>query len=99
MSLAVCIITRWGLSAGWQANDGAQSLRCLAAPDWLPPRRPTSHKGDHGKLVIIGGDRGTAGAIRMSGEAALRAGAGLVRVLTHPDNIAPIDRQAGADGP
>ncbi len=38
------------------------------------PRRPTSHKGDHGKLVIIGGDRGTAGAIRMAGEAALRAG-------------------------
>lgn len=58
--------------------------------DWLPPRRPTSHKGDHGKLVIIGGDRGTAGAIRMAGEAALRAGAGLVRVLTHKENIAPV---------
>ncbi|VUS22408.1 Bifunctional NAD(P)H-hydrate repair enzyme Nnr [Klebsiella spallanzanii] len=57
---------------------------------WLPPRRPTSHKGDHGKLVIIGGEPGTAGAIRMSGEAALRTGAGLVRVLTHKDNIAPV---------
>jgi ADP-dependent NAD(P)H-hydrate dehydratase / NAD(P)H-hydrate epimerase len=59
-------------------------------PRWLPPRRPTSHKGDHGKLVIIGGDHGTAGAIRMAGEAALRAGAGLVRVLTRMENIAPI---------
>jgi NAD(P)H-hydrate epimerase len=57
---------------------------------WLPPRRPTSHKGDHGRLVIIGGDHGTAGAIRMTGEAALRAGAGLVRVLTRAENIAPI---------
>ena len=57
---------------------------------WLPPRRPTSHKGDHGRLVIIGGDRGTAGAIRMTGEAALRCGAGLVRVLTRIENIAPI---------
>lgn len=57
---------------------------------WLPPRRPTSHKGDHGKLVIIGGDHGTAGAIRMTGEAALRAGAGLVRVLTRIENIPPI---------
>ncbi|MEO3992021.1 bifunctional ADP-dependent NAD(P)H-hydrate dehydratase/NAD(P)H-hydrate epimerase [Pseudocitrobacter cyperus] len=57
---------------------------------WLPTRRPTSHKGDHGKLVIIGGDHGTAGAIRMTSEAALRAGAGLVRVLTHMENIAPI---------
>lgn len=41
---------------------------------WLTPRRPTSHKGDHGRLVLIGGDHGTAGAIRMAGEAALRAG-------------------------
>ncbi|MGK4624792.1 NAD(P)H-hydrate dehydratase, partial [Raoultella ornithinolytica] len=57
---------------------------------WLPPRRPTSHKGDHGRLVIIGGDHGTAGAIRMTGEAALRSGAGLVRVLTRIENIAPI---------
>ncbi len=57
---------------------------------WLPPRRPTSHKGDHGRLVIIGGDHGTAGAIRMTGEAALRCGAGLVRVLTRSDNIIPI---------
>ncbi len=57
---------------------------------WLVPRRPTSNKGDHGKLVIIGGDHGTAGAIRMTGEAALRAGAGLVRVLTRIENIPPI---------
>ena len=57
---------------------------------WLKPRRPTSHKGDNGKLVIIGGSHGTAGAIRMTGEAALRAGAGLVRVLTHKDNITPL---------
>jgi NAD(P)H-hydrate epimerase len=57
---------------------------------WLPPRKPTSHKGDHGKVVVIGGDHGTAGAIRMAGEAALRAGAGLVRVLTHIENINPI---------
>ncbi len=40
--------------------------------------------------MIVGGDRGTAGAIRMCGEAALRSGAGLVRVLTHPENVAPI---------
>lgn len=58
--------------------------------DWINPRRPTSHKGDNGRLVIIGGDHGTAGAIRMAGEAALRAGAGLVRVLTRRENIAPL---------
>ncbi|MBM7343249.1 bifunctional ADP-dependent NAD(P)H-hydrate dehydratase/NAD(P)H-hydrate epimerase [Pantoea coffeiphila] len=57
---------------------------------WLKPRRATSHKGDHGRLLLIGGDHGTAGAIRMAAEAALRAGSGLVRVLTHIDNVAPL---------
>lgn len=58
--------------------------------DWLKPRRPTSHKGDNGRLAIIGGDWGTAGAIRLTGEAAVRSGAGLVRVLTRAENIAPL---------
>ncbi|MBJ3814064.1 bifunctional ADP-dependent NAD(P)H-hydrate dehydratase/NAD(P)H-hydrate epimerase [Shimwellia pseudoproteus] len=76
----------------WLAEQQAPIRRddatCLGG--WLPPRRPTANKGDHGKLVIIGGDHGTAGAIRMTGEAALRAGAGLVRVLTRAENIPPI---------
>ncbi|MEN4556108.1 bifunctional ADP-dependent NAD(P)H-hydrate dehydratase/NAD(P)H-hydrate epimerase [Pantoea agglomerans] len=57
---------------------------------WLKPRKPTSHKGSHGRLLVVGGDAGTAGAVRMTAEAALRSGSGLVRVLTHKDNIIPI---------
>ncbi len=76
----------------WLAQKKAPMSRldeCLLR-HWLPPRRPTSHKGDHGRLVMIGGDKGTAGAIRLASEAALRTGAGLVRVLTHSDNSGPI---------
>ncbi|WP_241579349.1 NAD(P)H-hydrate dehydratase [Rosenbergiella nectarea] len=68
-------------------------IECLTArhlPQWLPQRQASAHKGDMGKVVIIGGAEGTAGAIRLSGEAALRSGAGLVRVLTHPSNIVPL---------
>lgn len=77
---------------GWLAGESATISRFDSADlsRWLRPRKPTSHKGTHGRLVIIGGDSGTAGAIRMTGEAALRAGAGLVRVLTRQENIAPI---------
>ena len=57
---------------------------------WLPPRRPTSHKGDNGRLAIIGGDSGTAGAIRLAGEASVRSGAGLVRVMTRAENSIPL---------
>ena len=52
----------------------------------LSPRGEGSHKGNHGRLLLIGGDEGMAGAIRIAGEGALRAGAGLVSVLTHSEN-------------
>lgn len=77
---------------GWLAGQDTHITRFdeTDLAQWLTPRRPTSHKGDHGRLVIIGGDHGTAGAIRMAGEAALRSGAGLVRVLTRSENISPL---------
>jgi len=44
----------------------------------LPPRRADSHKGDYGRVLIVGGSRGMAGAPALAGMAALRSGAGLV---------------------
>lgn len=73
-----------------QQSTNIHRLDASQLAQWFTPRRPTSHKGDHGRLVVIGGDYGTAGAIRMTGEAALRAGAGLVKVLTRVENIVPI---------
>ena len=46
----------------------------------LPPRKPDAHKGDFGTALLIGGGRGMAGAISLTGMAALRGGAGLVRL-------------------
>jgi hydroxyethylthiazole kinase-like uncharacterized protein yjeF len=67
-----------------------QRLDATQLSTWLPPRRPCSHKGEHGRLLVVGGDTGFAGAIRMASEAALRTGAGLVRVLTHKENSGPL---------
>ncbi|MGQ4276737.1 NAD(P)H-hydrate dehydratase [Pseudidiomarina sp. E22-M8] len=52
----------------------------------LPPRSPSSHKGSHGHVVVVGGAAGMSGAVVLAGRAALRAGAGKVSVLTHPDS-------------
>jgi len=57
---------------------------------WLPPRRRAAHKGDHGRVLLIGGGPGMPGAVRLAGEAALRAGAGLVTVATRPEHVAAV---------
>jgi NAD(P)H-hydrate epimerase len=58
--------------------------RCLT-------RRPRSaHKGDFGHVLIIGGGEGMPGAVRLAGEAALRTGAGLVSIATHPSHATVI---------
>lgn len=62
-------------------------LDALAPARTLPPRRRDSHKGDHGRVLVIGGGRGMPGAARLAAEAALRAGAGLVTVATLPAHV------------
>ena len=46
----------------------------------VPPRPADGHKGHFGRVLIIGGSVGMAGAPGLSGLAALRGGAGLVTV-------------------
>jgi NAD(P)H-hydrate epimerase len=51
-----------------------------------PQRAPTSHKGDIGVLLTVGGNEGMPGAIRLASEAALRSGASLVAICCHIKN-------------
>ena len=55
----------------------------------LEHRAIDAHKGDFGKVCIIAGSTGMSGAAALAGRAALRAGAGLVRVAT-PKSVLPI---------
>jgi hydroxyethylthiazole kinase-like uncharacterized protein yjeF len=50
----------------------------------LPPRPLRTHKGNLGRVLIVGGDHGYSGAPILSGRAALRAGSGLVTLAGRP---------------
>jgi NAD(P)H-hydrate epimerase len=72
------------------AGDIEPAARLLGEADVaaaLPRRRRDAHKGDHGHVLVVGGGPGMPGAARLAAEAALRAGAGLVTVAVHPDNV------------
>ncbi len=68
-----------GAPLGWAQNYASVCRR-------LEPRARASHKGDCGRVLLVGGGPGMPGAIRLAGEASLRSGAGLVRVHCHVDN-------------
>jgi NAD(P)H-hydrate epimerase len=55
------------------------------------PRRPrAAHKGNFGRVLIVGSGTGMPGAVRLAGEACLRVGAGLVTVAVAPENVPAI---------
>lgn len=57
----------------------------------LGPRRNNANKSTFGHVLAIGGDTGTAGAIHLTSEAALRCGAGLVSIATRQQNISALN--------
>ncbi len=54
----------------------------------LPKRSRIAHKGSFGHLLLIGGESGMTGAVRLAAEAAARVGAGLVSVATRSSHAA-----------
>lgn len=56
----------------------------------LPRRQRNSHKGSYGHVLVVGGDHGMGGAVRLAAEGASRAGAGLVSVSTRAAHVSTL---------
>ena len=54
---------------------------------FLPRRFKNSHKGQYGKVLVVGGDAGMGGAAILTSESALMSGAGLITLLTKKENV------------
>ncbi len=81
---------------GFPDDDTFAGTPCFAmGPEDLlrvPKRKPDSHKGSYGRILIAAGSAGMCGAAYFSALAAYRTGAGLVKILTERENL-PILQQ------
>jgi hydroxyethylthiazole kinase-like uncharacterized protein yjeF len=68
----------------------ADGLQLAELQHWLPRRSRAAHKGNHGHVLIVGGDEGMGGAVLMAARAALRVGSGLVTIATHPQHASAL---------
>ncbi|MFZ9611237.1 MAG: NAD(P)H-hydrate dehydratase [Methylococcales bacterium] len=66
-------------------GNSPSASRVIKKP--LPIRDRCSHKGNYGHVLIVGGDFGYSGAVKMAGEAALRVGTGLVSIATRKEHV------------
>ena len=77
---------------GLLAAEGSTGRDVVVGADVAPlflRRQAESHKGTFGKLQVVGGSTGMAGAPALAARAALRTGAGLVTVAA-PDDVRAI---------
>ena len=75
------------IPAQWLRHEKVSILR--PEERTLPVRPRESHKGDFGKVLVLGGSVGYTGAVSLCAQGAVRAGAGLVAVGV-PEPIYPI---------
>ena len=75
------------------ADIQAECLLTEDVPRLLPPRPQDAHKGQFGRIGVIAGSPGMAGAGLMCARAALRAGAGLVTLCAEKE-LLPVYQSA-----
>jgi NAD(P)H-hydrate epimerase len=69
-----------GLAAPGPDVPGVELAQPEALAAALPRRDPRAHKGVTGRVLVVGGAMGMAGAVVLAARSATRAGAGYVRV-------------------
>jgi NAD(P)H-hydrate epimerase len=83
----VIVVLDIGLGVHARAAGDTQ----LATPEWfhdtLPRISADAHKGTRGKVAIVGGGAGMAGASILAARGALRSGAGMVKCVVAPESL------------
>ncbi len=62
--------------------------------DVLPPFRAEMHKGERGRVAVVGGSEGMAGAAIFAAKSAARSGAGLVKICASEPSVRAAQAQS-----
>ena len=89
----VVLVAEIGFPPPEQAWPAAVSDAWLR--DVLPPLQAEMHKGDRGRVLVVGGGDGMAGAAIFAAKSAARSGAGLIKIAAHESSV----RAAQANNP
>jgi len=73
-----------------RVESGVNRIDAELLKGLLPARARDAHKGDFGRVLVVGGNLGTGGAALMAAQAAGRVGAGLVYLATRPEHLAAV---------
>jgi len=82
-----------GLSVDSEFADCYEADSLLTNEGWLSAlkeRSQDSHKGTHGRLLIVGGGDGMSGAAYLAAAASLRTGTGLTALTVHDSSCLPV---------
>lgn len=73
-----------------EAESREELLTADLVQAWLSRRPANAHKGMNGKIGVLAGSLGYAGAAELCSKAAVRAGGGLVTLYTQPEVLQPL---------
>ena len=77
-------------SAAYKGIEAVSLIPASQSERHMPTRTASSHKNRYGHVLVIAGGEGMGGAAALASMAALRTGAGLVSVATHPSNVSAV---------
>ena len=90
------ILETKGISLTEAYNEGSDAPVFLVPERrdlaWLYERPPYGHKGTFGKVLVVAGSEGMCGAAYFCAKAALRSGAGMVKIQTAAENRIPLQQ-------
>lgn len=80
-------VKEWQQASCSEVQPYARLVTADLLSEWILPRARTAHKGHYGQVLVVGGDLGMGGAPILAAQAAARAGAGKIVLMSRAEHL------------